>query len=78
MQGDFRIRRCICPGHGTAVIMPLRCEEVVKLSLVMPARNEEGCIAATLDRFADVLTANGIQFEIVVVDDGSTDATADH
>ena len=49
----------------------------MKLSLVMPARNEEGCIATTLERFTDVLTANAVEFEIVVVDDGSTDATAD-
>jgi dolichol-phosphate mannosyltransferase len=49
----------------------------VKLSLVMPARNEEGCIAVTLERFAQVLDASGIPYEIVVVDDGSTDATAD-
>ncbi len=49
----------------------------MKLSLVIPARNEEGCIATTLERFTQVLTANGIVFEIVVVDDGSTDATAD-
>jgi len=49
----------------------------VKLSIVMPARNEEGCISTTLERFTGVLAANGIEFEIVVVDDGSTDATAD-
>ena len=49
----------------------------MKLSLVMPARNEEGCIIRTLERFTDVLSANVGDFEIVVVDDGSTDATAD-
>ncbi|MBS1856519.1 MAG: glycosyltransferase family 2 protein [Acidobacteria bacterium] len=43
----------------------------------MPARNEEGCIAVTLERFTQVLDASGIPYEIVVVDDGSTDATAD-
>ncbi len=48
----------------------------MKLSLVMPARNEEGCIAATLQRFIDVLSRDVDDFEIVVVDDGSTDATA--
>jgi len=42
----------------------------------MPARNEEGCISATLERFTDVLSANAIDFEIVAVDDGSSDATA--
>ena len=48
----------------------------MKLSLVMPARNEEGCIIQTLERFTDV-SSNVRDFEIVVVDDGSTDATAD-
>ena len=49
----------------------------MKLSLVMPARNEEGCIGPTLERFAAVLDAAGLPYEIVVVDDGSTDATAE-
>ena len=49
----------------------------MKLSLVMPAQNEEGCIIRTLERFTEVLAANAIDFEIVVVDDGSTDSTPD-
>ena len=47
------------------------------LSLVMPARNEEGCIGTTLERFTKSLSDAGIPYEIVVVDDGSTDATPD-
>jgi len=43
----------------------------------MPARNEEGCIATTLSHFAGALKDAAVPFEIVVVDDGSTDATAD-
>ena len=49
----------------------------MKLSLVMPARNEEGCIIRTLERFTATLAPHVSDFEIVVVDDGSTDATAD-
>jgi dolichol-phosphate mannosyltransferase len=48
----------------------------MKLSLVMPARNEEGCIADTVSQFAGALRDAAIPFEIVVVDDGSTDRTA--
>ena len=48
----------------------------MKLSLVMPARNEEGCITTTLERFTKVLRQSRVPFEIVVVDDGSTDNIA--
>jgi dolichol-phosphate mannosyltransferase len=45
------------------------------LSVVIPARNEEGCIRATVEHLSLELRLNGIPHEIVVVDDGSTDAT---
>ena len=48
----------------------------MRVSLVMPARNEEGCIADTASRFAAALSEAAVPFEIVVVDDGSTDGTA--
>lgn len=49
----------------------------MKLSIVIPARNEAGCITETLGSLASELRAGGISFEIVVVDDGSSDDTAD-
>jgi dolichol-phosphate mannosyltransferase len=49
----------------------------MKLSVVMPARNEQDCIAGTLTQFAGALKDAGVPFEIVVVDDGSTDRTGE-
>ncbi|MDQ6943485.1 MAG: glycosyltransferase family 2 protein [Candidatus Eremiobacteraeota bacterium] len=46
------------------------------LSVVIPAHDEEGSVAATVAQIAQVLTAERIAFEIVVVDDHSTDGTA--
>ena len=45
------------------------------LSVVIPARNEEGCIIATVEHLDLELRLHGIEHEIVVVDDGSTDST---
>jgi dolichol-phosphate mannosyltransferase len=45
------------------------------LSVVIPAMNEEGCIAATVEHLHLELRLHQIPHEIVAVDDGSTDAT---
>jgi dolichol-phosphate mannosyltransferase len=45
------------------------------LSIVIPARNEEGCIASTVEHLHLELRLQNIPHEIVVVDDGSTDST---
>jgi len=49
----------------------------MKLSVVIPARDESGCIDATLRTLLDALRASAIPSEIIVVDDGSRDNTAD-
>jgi dolichol-phosphate mannosyltransferase len=46
-----------------------------KLSIVIPARDESGCIASTVQHLHLELSLNGVPHEIVVVDDGSTDET---
>lgn len=48
---------------------------VTLLSVVIPARNEERCIASTVKHLHVELHLHGIPHEIIVVDDASTDAT---
>ena len=45
------------------------------LSIVIPARNEEGCICSTVEHLHLELRLQNVPHEIVVVDDGSTDRT---
>jgi len=45
------------------------------LSIVIPAYNEALRIGSTLDRICDYMKEYGSSHEIIVVDDGSTDAT---
>jgi dolichol-phosphate mannosyltransferase len=46
------------------------------LSVVIPARDEEGCIASTVEHLHLELQLHDVPHEIVVVDDGSSDRTA--
>jgi dolichyl-phosphate beta-glucosyltransferase len=47
----------------------------VDLTVVIPAFNEEQRLGPTIDQLARFLTDRGGRFEIIVVDDGSTDGT---
>ncbi|MBI3637175.1 MAG: glycosyltransferase family 2 protein [Candidatus Rokubacteria bacterium] len=48
---------------------------LTRLSVVIPARDEAGCIASTVEHLHVELRLNAIPHEIVVVDDGSRDTT---
>jgi dolichol-phosphate mannosyltransferase len=48
----------------------------VKLSVVIPAHNEEGSVAQTVQAITAALREGHIEHEVIVVDDGSTDSTA--
>ena len=49
----------------------------MKLSVVIPARDEEGSIAATIEGLTRTLGDAGVDYEVLVIDDGSTDRTAE-
>jgi dolichol-phosphate mannosyltransferase len=50
--------------------------DLTLLSVVIPARDEEGCIASTVEHLHLELRLNHIKHEIIIVDDGSEDRTA--
>jgi glycosyltransferase involved in cell wall biosynthesis len=49
---------------------------LLKLSVIIPAYNEEKTIAAILDRVREVQLTNGMEKELIIVDDHSSDGTA--
>jgi len=56
-------------------LSPAPQEPIRLLSVVIPARDEEGRIGATVEHLYVELRLHAIDHEIVVVDDGSTDST---
>lgn len=52
-----------------------RAAEALHVSVVLPCYNEETSIELELERIVAGLTAAGLDFEVIVVDDASTDAT---
>src|SRR5260370_29718242 len=54
---------------------PKQARPLSLLSVVIPARNEEGCMLSTVQHLHLELQLHGIPHEIIEVDDGSTDQT---
>lgn len=68
MAGTFGERMNSAPNSGKTLQL---------LSIVIPARDEEGCICSTVEHLHLELRLQGVPHEIVVVDDGSADRTWD-
>jgi dolichol-phosphate mannosyltransferase len=47
------------------------------LSVVIPAHNEAGSVGETVEAIAEILERSGLDYEVLVVDDASTDGTTD-
>lgn len=48
----------------------------MKLSVLIPAQNEEGSVGATVEGVVAALEREGGEYEVLVIDDGSEDSTA--
>lgn len=48
------------------------------VSVLVPAYNEEGAVASVVRELRDVLSKTETEFELLVIDDASTDATAEN
>ena len=59
----------------STLIQPSAAAVLQRLSIVIPARDEEGCIASTVEHLHVELRLHNVPHEIIVVDDGSQDRT---
>lgn len=57
-------------------VLPSAHQPLRLMSVVIPTRNEEDTIASTVEHLYVELRLNGVEHEIVVIDDGSTDSTS--
>ncbi len=64
-------------GEGVSEVPKNAPAWLKRLSVVVPLYNEEENIEELHRRLADVLPSTGVDYEIIYVDDGSTDGTAE-
>lgn len=66
------------PSHheGLSSVPPTAPTDRIDLVVVMPVYNEEEVLAATVESWLQVLGTLDVEFELVVLDDGSRDGTA--
>ncbi len=59
----------------TEVFIPIQTDEDVEVSVVIPLFNEDESISELYERLSRSMLSTGRNYEIIFVDDGSTDAT---
>jgi glycosyltransferase involved in cell wall biosynthesis len=69
--------RCWRPYTGWVPAPSPNTSDSFDVSVVLPAFNEVGHVEEELDRIISTMEASEYSFEIIVVDDGSTDGTLD-
>jgi glycosyltransferase involved in cell wall biosynthesis len=66
-------------GMGISIRSPSRKDIFVQrsLSVLVPVRDAQATLTASVHEILDVAADSGSQFEIVIIDDGSSDATSE-
>ena len=62
-------------GNRSGAEYTLETDRMSKVSVVLPAYNEEASIGALLERIQGALCELPLEYEVIVVDDGSSDDT---
>ena len=73
MHSQGRVNMTAAP----AQIVPEAVGDSLDLTIAIPCLNEERFIAATLDTVAAAMLELSLSYELIVIDDGSTDRTVD-
>lgn len=63
--------------QGPEAIMENQMSLVEGVTIVVPAYNEKQAIGPVLEQLLQVMNDSGVPYEVIVVDDGSQDATGD-
>ena len=71
-RSDVAARSVLPAGETRATVIP---GERVDVSVLVPAKDEEANLPRFMDQAAVAFSGTGISFEVIVIDDGSIDAT---
>jgi glycosyltransferase involved in cell wall biosynthesis len=71
----FTIGAPMNPSAGSSLDAPRRLQDSVDVSVLVPAKDEAENLPLFMEQAADAFASSPHSYEVVVVDDGSTDAT---